>query len=136
NHPGFEKQPKEVQAQFRDMLSNADHTLLLYPESGLSVRARAERILGNKRIAQERLAACLNSKPVAPPELQTLADQWQQLPATLRLPQLERDPELEERIMQLVYQTEKVTSQQCGAPVGNVALLLKIAQAPEAIEQR
>jgi hypothetical protein len=38
--------------------------------------------------------------------------------------------------MQLVYQTEQLTSQHCGTPNGNDALLLKIANAPEAVEQR
>lgn len=135
NHPGFEKQPSDIQAQYRDMLSDADHILLLYPDSGLSFHVRAERILNARRIAQERLAACLNTKTAVPSELQTLAGQWHQLPATLRLLQLEQDPELEQTIMQLVYQTEQITSQQCGAPTGNDALLLKIAQAPEAVEQ-
>ncbi len=136
NHPDFEKQPSEVQAQFRDMLSDSDHILLLYPGPELSVQSRAGRILGNRKIAQERLAVCLSSKTAVPPELQALANQWQQLPPTLRLLQLEQNPELEQQIMQLVYQTEQVTNRQCGAPTGNNALLLKIAQAPEAVEQQ
>jgi len=136
NHADFEKEPAEVQAQFRNMLSDADHILLLYPGPELNVRARAERILGNKKIAQERLAACLSTKSVVPPALQNLADRWQQLPARVRLLQLEQDPELEQTIVQLVYQTEQVTSQQCGSPTGDDALLLKIAQAPEAVEQQ
>jgi tetratricopeptide (TPR) repeat protein len=134
NHPDFEKQPADIQAQYRNMLADADHILGLYPSSELTVRARAERILNARRIAQERLASCLSGKTAIPPQLQTLAGQWQQQPATLRLPQMEKDPELEQSIMQLVYQTEQVTAQQCGAPTGDDALLLKIAQAPEAIE--
>ena len=135
NHPGFDKQPSDVQAQYRDMLSDADHILQLYPDPGLSFHARAERILNARRIAQEGLAACLSTKTPVPQQLQTLAGQWKQLPAALHLLQLEQDPELEQTIMQLVYQTEQITSQQCGAPTGNDALLLKIAQAPEAVEQ-
>jgi tetratricopeptide (TPR) repeat protein len=136
NHPDFEKQSAAVQSQFRNMLSDADHILLLYPGAELSVRARAERILTNRKIAQERLAACLVRKTSVPPALQALADQWQHLPASLRLLQLEQNPELEQTIMRLVYQTEQVTSQQCGPPTGSDALLLKIAQTPEAVEQR
>jgi tetratricopeptide (TPR) repeat protein len=136
NHPDFEKQPKEVQSQFRNMLSDADHILLLYPGPELSVRARSERILGNKKIAQARLADCLSSKSAVPSELQDLVPEWQQLPAKLSLLQLEQNPELEQQIMHLVYQTEQITSRQCGAPTGDDALLLKIAQAPEAVEQQ
>jgi tetratricopeptide (TPR) repeat protein len=136
NHPDFEKQPAATQTQFRNMLSDSDHILLLYPGDELSIRTRAERILNNRKIAQERLADCLTSKAAVPQELQNLANQWRQLPATLHLLQLEQDPQLEQNIMQLVYQTEQVTSRQCGAPTGNNALLLKISQAPEAVEQR
>jgi tetratricopeptide (TPR) repeat protein len=136
NHPDFEKQPAEVQSQLRSMLSDADRVLLLYPGPELSVRARAERILSNKKTAWERLTDCLSSKPAVPSELQELVPQWQQLPATLRLLQIEQNPELEQQIMQLVYQTERVTSRQCGAPTADDALLLKIARAPEAVEQR
>lgn len=136
NHPDFEKLPTESQLQYRNMLSDADHIVLLYPGPELSVSARAERILANRKTAQERLAACLSTKTTVPIDLQALVGQWQQLPETMRLLQLEQDPELEQKIMQLVYQTEQVTSQQCGAPTGNDALLLKIANAPEAVEQR
>ena len=136
NHPDFEKRPADVQQQFRDMLSDADRILLLYPAPELSVRARAERILSNRRVAQERLATCMSSKSPIPAELQSLAAKWQQLPATLRLLQLEQNPELEQQIMQLVYQTEQIASRQCGAPSGTDALLLKIAEAPEAVEQQ
>lgn len=135
NHADFEKLPSDVQTRYRNMLADADHILLLYPGPDLSVRDRAQRILTNRNIAQQRLADCLTTKTTVPPELQTLAGQWQQLPQSLLLLQLEQDPELEQKIMQLVYQTEEITSQQCGAPAGNDALLLKIARAPEAIEQ-
>lgn len=136
NHPDFEKQDANIQAQFRNMLSDADHLLLLYPGPELGVHARAERILNDRKTAQQRLAACLSSKTAVPPELQTLADKWRQMPTTLQILQLEQNPELEQTMMQLVYQTEQITSRQCGTPTGNDALLLKIAQAPEAVELR
>jgi tetratricopeptide (TPR) repeat protein len=135
NHPDFEKNPAAEQEQYRGMLADSDHILLLYPGVDLNVRSRAERILNNKDIAQKRLADCLNDKTVAPPALQSLAAQWQQLPSRLKSMQLERDPELEQAIMNLVYKTEQVTSQYCEAPTGDDALLLKIAAAPEAVEQ-
>lgn len=135
NHPGFEKQPAEIQAQFRDMLADADHILLLYPSPNLSVRARAERVLINRKTAQQRLTDCLGTKTTVPSELQTLTSQWQHLPARISLPQLEQGPQMEQTIMQLVYQTEQVTSRQCGPPAGDDALLLKISAAPEAVEQ-
>jgi tetratricopeptide (TPR) repeat protein len=135
NHAGFEKLPAEKQASYRNMLADADHILLLYPDANLPVRVRAMRVLGNRKIAQERLAGCLSTQPAVPRPLQDLASQWKQLPQAIQVAQLERDPQLEQTLMQLVYQTEIVTAQQCGAPTGNDALLLKIAQNPEAVEQ-
>lgn len=135
NHPGFEKQPAELQNQYRNMLADSDHLLLLYPDPDLSVRARAERILNNRKIASQRFTACFESKTTVSASLQALAGEWKQLPQTMRLLQLEQNPELEQNIMQLVYKTEQITAQQCGTPTGDDALLLKIANAPEAVKQ-
>ncbi|WP_026442166.1 tetratricopeptide repeat protein [Pseudacidobacterium ailaaui] len=135
NHPGFEKYPSDQQTVYRNMLADSDHILMLDPGEDLTVRARAERVLANRKTAQERLASCLSTKSTVPQPLEDLANQWQQLPKTIRLMQLERDPQLEQTLMQLVYQTETITAQQCGAPTGNDALLLKMAQNPEAVEQ-
>ena len=66
--------------------------------------------------------------------LQGLLDRWQKLPK-VTLAVLEKDPELAETQIQLVYDTELVTQQVCGAPTGDDALLLKIAQAPNQVEE-
>jgi hypothetical protein len=69
--------------------------------------------------------------------LEALSARWQQLPQGDALEkQMEADPGLLENVLQLVYQTEKVTAQLCGTPTGDDALLLRIAQAPDAIEQQ
>jgi hypothetical protein len=49
--------------------------------------------------------------------------------------QLEQKPDLEQSILQLVYDTETTTAQTCGARSGDDALLLRIAQNPAAVEQ-
>jgi tetratricopeptide (TPR) repeat protein len=71
-----------------------------------------------------------------PSALVGLSMRWQQEPARVTRMDLERDPEFEQTEMQLIYDTEKITSQTCGAPTGNDALLLKIAQAPDMVEQQ
>ncbi len=79
------------------------------------------------------------SQPVAaaPPvdPLQALAERWQQLPAKISVTALEKDPELTQTQIQLIYDTETVTQAVCGAPSGDDALLLRIAQAPNQVEQ-
>jgi hypothetical protein len=69
-------------------------------------------------------------------QMNEVAAQWVKVPAKLTRMQLEQDPELEQTIMRLVYQTEITTSEACGAPTGKDALLLRIAQAPDVVEQR
>jgi Flp pilus assembly protein TadD len=71
--------------------------------------------------------------PVDP--LQSLTERWKQVPATLSLRELEDDPDLAQTLIQLIYDTELITQQVCGAPAGDDALLLRIAQAPNQVEE-
>jgi Flp pilus assembly protein TadD len=73
--------------------------------------------------------------PPAVDPLQGLVERWQKLPSKVTLAELAKDPELAETQIQLVYDTELVTQQVCGAPTGDDALLLKIAQAPNQVEE-
>jgi Flp pilus assembly protein TadD len=73
--------------------------------------------------------------PPAVDPLEGLAERWQKLPSKVTLAELAKDPELAETQIQLIYDTELVTHQVCGAPTGDDALLLKIAQAPNQVEE-
>jgi Flp pilus assembly protein TadD len=73
--------------------------------------------------------------PPAVDPLQGLVDRWQKLPSKVTLAELAKDPELAETQIQLIYDTELITQQVCGAPTGDDALLLKIAQAPNQVEE-
>jgi tetratricopeptide (TPR) repeat protein len=68
--------------------------------------------------------------PLAP-----ITQRWQQLPVRISASELEKDPELTQALIQLIYDTELVTQQVCGAPAGDDALLLRIAQAPNQVEE-
>jgi tetratricopeptide (TPR) repeat protein len=72
--------------------------------------------------------------PVTDP-LEDLQKRWQELPVRLTALQLEQDPDLEQAQVQLIYDTELLTQQVCGAPQGDDALLFKIAQAPSQVEE-
>jgi tetratricopeptide (TPR) repeat protein len=74
-----------------------------------------------------------NPAPVDP--LLGLTQRWQQLPVTISASDLEKDPELTQAQIQLIYDTELVTQQVCGAPAGDDALLLRIAQSPNQVEE-
>ncbi len=77
------------------------------------------------------------SEAAAPPPVDPLQalNRWQQLPVRLTLANLEKDPELAQAQIQLIYDTELITQQVCGAPAGDDALLLRIAQAPNLVEE-
>ena len=112
------------------------HVLQLYPSVDLRPKDRAQRILTLRTIAQTRLTNCTASSPSAPSQLADLVSRWSQLPARLSVSILEQQPDLEQTIIQLAYDTETTTAGICGAPVGDDAYLLRIAQNPKAVEQQ
>ncbi|MFT4112855.1 tetratricopeptide repeat protein [Silvibacterium sp.] len=142
----LDKQPESERDAVRNQLASAVRLLSLYPDPDLTPRARTQRILRDVAIAQARFDGCLqkaqasaspdstNSQTV-PGSLGALDARWQQVPPNLNLHSLEDDPDLQQSLMTLVYDTEKVTAQTCGQPTGNDALLFEIAQAPWAIDQ-
>ena len=132
---GFAKQDEITRTNVRQMLDNATRILELYPDPNLKVRALAERIAANAKIARARLTDCFANTNSAG-ALAELQNQWQQVPVRLSVRELERNPQLEQTTMSLVYDTEEQTAQVCGAPTGDDALLLKIAQAPLAVQQQ
>jgi Tfp pilus assembly protein PilF len=137
SNPQLETRPPVERDAVRNSLADAAHLLALYPGPELSARARAERILHNVGTARARITDC--SAGMVTPNASALADltnRWQQAPANLTVRELEEDPELEQTLMTLVYDTEKLTAQTCGKPTGEDALLLQIAQAPWAVEQQ
>lgn len=133
-HKGFSAQDEQTRKGVRKMLADATRILDLYPNPDLNVRTQATRVLNAANIARARLSGCfINAN--ASGEMANLLNQWDQVPAKLSVRTLERNPQLEQTTMTLVYETEQQTAQVCGAPSGDDALLLKIAQAPLAVRQ-
>jgi Tfp pilus assembly protein PilF len=136
DHPDFSSEPESVRTSNREMLAETNQLLDLFPGSELKVTERSERVLHAAKTAQSRLDACLGMAAVPVASLVDLSGKWQQLPVNLTATKLARDPEMQQTIMDLIYDSEKQTSQVCGAPTGEDALLLKVAQAPSAVEQQ
>lgn len=134
-HAGFAKQSEAVRQGIHAMLASCARILALYPNPDLKVRARSLRILEDSKIARARLTSCFANTNAAG-EMTALQGQWQQVPANITVRALEQNPQLEQTIVNLVYDTEEQTAQICGAPAGDDALLLKIAQAPLAVQQQ
>jgi tetratricopeptide (TPR) repeat protein len=95
------------------------------------LQSLASRLTGHP--AQPTQTPAEIAAPINP--LQGLEARWQQLPAKLTLNDLNADPDLAQTQIQLIYDTELITQQVCGATTGDDALLLKIAQAPNEVEE-
>jgi tetratricopeptide (TPR) repeat protein len=124
-----------ARAADQKMLNTANYVLMLFPGTDLPARARAQRILAAKDTARKRLKSCSASSATAPSGLATLTARWSQVPARVTVYRLEQQPDLEQTIIQLVYDTETVAAQVCGAPTGDDAVLLRIARNPGAVEK-
>lgn len=133
--PGFAAQPEASTMVMSEMLAESKRLLELFPSPDLRVDERAARILYAARMARARLEDCAKT-PEHETQLAALTAQWHELPATLKPRAVENDPELAEKVSRLAFDTEKEAAQVCGAPTGDDALLLKIAQAPEEVEQQ
>jgi tetratricopeptide (TPR) repeat protein len=153
NHPDAEKEPGAVREQNRNLLRDSIHILLLYPSDQIGAYARAVRVLHARSLARARFESCSEAvlaarqaagkipsgKSPTPADLQPLTAlgvRWQQEPVRPTTQELERNSRLRESELQLIYDTETTTAAQCGTPAGDDALLLKIAQAPDLVEEQ
>jgi tetratricopeptide (TPR) repeat protein len=134
NHPDFGSQPQPVQSSNREMLAQVVQILNLFPGTEVPAKERARRVLHLADLTRSRLASCSASNPGSSAALATLTAEWQQFPAKLTIPSLAQDPQKEQAIMNLAFETEKRTAAVCGTPGGEDALLLKIAQSPSGLE--
>ncbi len=162
----FVSQPAAVQTTIRNMQSIAAQILAIYPSTDLSIRDRALRIQHNVTVARKRFNSCesplaaaalaapkaptaTSSSSLLPPVIpanplaqdaqasaKALAARWAKVPRYPTLFYLEQNPQAEQTLMQLVYDTEIDAAKQCGTPKGEDALLYRIAQDPNAVEQQ
>ncbi|MGC2636575.1 MAG: tetratricopeptide repeat protein [Acidobacteriaceae bacterium] len=135
-NPQFAKTDVAAQTVVRGMLGTANRVILLYPAFDLAARARARRILALRDIARKRLTACTGATTANAAPLSSLVARWAMVSTRLTAAQLEQQPDLEQSLVQLIYDTETMTAHSCGAPTGDDALLLRMAQNPNAVEQQ
>jgi tetratricopeptide (TPR) repeat protein len=109
------------------------------PRIGAAERAR--RVLRGFQLAGDRLTACGNqlhldfSSPDDHP-LAALYKRWTELKPSVKQVQLQRDADLTEQIIDLVFQLEKQTNRFCGAPApGPDLALLTLAQRRPGVPQ-
>lgn len=111
--------------------ANSTHTSAPPAKSSNPLQDLASRF--SRRGSQPAPNPSATPAPVDP--LRALADRWRQLPPKLSEKDLKKDPDLTQGLVQLIYDTELITQQVCTAPTGDNALLLRIAQAPNQVEE-
>jgi tetratricopeptide (TPR) repeat protein len=121
-----------------EMLRQARRILELDPARDISNSERVSRILYVRQLAQDRWKACqvqLAGMGPLPAAMQELDRRWaDDNPKSIK-DSLLRDPSRQQTEIGLAYDTEMLTSQVCGAPRGDDALVLLIAKSPAAMGQ-
>jgi tetratricopeptide (TPR) repeat protein len=119
------------------MMDNSARIFALEPSKKLPANERVARILKARDLAKKRFESCNVHVPVisgTPSPLQPLSARWKSKEATIRGAALADDPNAQDAVMKLVYDTEVQTAQICGAPTGDDAMLLLLARSPKAVE--
>ncbi len=111
-----------------DLLKTTEMALQMDPfQRGISVLARSRIVVRDFALAGDRLKSCA-PKSRSAQRLTTpanLQDSWTKLKPRISEERLQRDPDLVEAAMELVFNIERQTSVTCGSPQGaDLALLL------------
>lgn len=122
-NPGSAADPEGDTATLQ---KNSERLLMLAPASATTRNDRVDRELHSRSLAKQRFDACLK-KPAASSAMQSLMPRWAIAMKTTRIDLLsERTTEAD--LNTLIGDTEIATAQACGAPKGDDALLLLLAQ--------
>ena len=83
----------------------------------------------------QKVQTAAPSVPMPVDRLGNLAERWTALPTGVDFQRdLQHDPGFAQNVLLLAYETARATSGSCGALVGDGALLMRIAQAPDQVE--
>lgn len=120
---------KAQDAEINGMAQNAARLLELSLSRELAPRERAEHLVAASTIAKARLNACTTQLGAAsaPQAIQDLKARWKTIGAVTQRA-LAENATAQDGMAQLIYDTEFETAAACGAPAGDDALLLKLAQ--------
>lgn len=114
----------------QDLLQRSEALVKADPRAtGISARDRMLRSYAGYKLAAGRLQDCLNANPSDATLLQLQQDQQHDF-SKLRQNSL-RDADARENVLRWVFHVETAAARTCGAPTGDDALLLQLAQAQE-----
>jgi tetratricopeptide (TPR) repeat protein len=116
------------------MLEDAARIVSISPLEQVSPGERVGRILRARDLAKKRFDDCnaqVSAASGMASPLQDLGSQWTADDASLNRADLLQDPAGQDATVKLIFDTEVQTSQICGAPTGDDALLLLLAKSPK-----
>ncbi len=120
------------------ILNNSAKILALEPSKKLPPSERVARILRARDRARNRYESCASQATMAngtATSLQGLGARWTSQEAGVGRSALLKDEAKQEVVLKLIFDTETETSQICGMPTGDDALLLLLAQSSKEITQ-
>ena len=110
------------------LLKNSERLLALEPDLAPTRSDRVTRILDNRAIARKRLDACTTQTEASSGTISALASRWTASATNSTRAALTRDDANQDLVRSLNNDTEIDTAKLCGAPQGDDALLLLLAQ--------
>jgi tetratricopeptide (TPR) repeat protein len=119
-------------SELQSLVENSRRIQELTVDPQLPARQREEHLLQDLSIAKTRFADCqtkLGSVTALPATMQVLATEWQTAGQFMRERSALDSGTAEADMTKLVFDTEEVTEKLCGPPVGDDALLLRLANA-------
>jgi tetratricopeptide (TPR) repeat protein len=127
----------EIPSSIKTMLDTSTNILALAPSKKLPSTERVARILKARDLAKKRFDTCntqISTASGLSSPLQDLGTRWSNKETTISRSTLINDPASQDATIKLIFDTEVQTSRICGAPTGDDALLLMLAQSPNAME--
>lgn len=121
-----------------ELLKNSERALTIVPFKTLPARDRAVRTVAARETARKRFESCslqVAQSGGSPSSLQVLSTAWAAKTAGVTARMLLRNPDAEDATVKLIFDTELQTKQACGVPGGDDALLLILAQSPNALDE-
>lgn len=118
----------EPEGDTTTLLRNAERLLLLDPGRANTRSDRVTRILDDRAIAKRRFDACVKQTTAPQTSLDTLTSRWTASASNATRAALMREDANQDLIRSLINDNEITTAKLCGAPQGDDALLLLLAQ--------
>jgi tetratricopeptide (TPR) repeat protein len=125
----MEARPEQAPTEIAAMEANAARVLDLTPSPGLPSKERVGRVLAIRDIAEKRFDACIAEvNPSSDSALAQLGARWEGPDGHVTFKALTEDPDRQDPVQRLAYDTERETARLCGPATGDDAALALMAK--------